>query len=314
MGVRNLRHAVVFAVVGALIVSTAPFTARPQAQMAPSCAREISRLDASTRAFHENLEKQNLDFAWSDATGQTLTDTKDLLQGQPDEIALRKLKDIKSSAIQYADDMMSTKATMDRLLACLNGGPSGCLTGIVSQQKERFRRWINSLADYSVSDASKRVKDAGSLLEGYAMNAASMAQGGMMRGLDACIDETQKSVDRRTSTVDTRPAGARPTGDGATAAAAPPPDSDGLSGGAKALIVLGVAGGTGLLAKDAIAEALKTGAGGSCAGSPPDVSACYTGNGNGPGCQPALAALDAYCASCGMKRGTLGSATDCVAK
>ena len=314
MVVRNLRHAVVFAVVGALTLSTAPFTAQPQAQMGASCAREINRLDANTRAFHEDLEKQNLDFAWSDATGQTLTDTKDLLQGQPDEIALRKLKDVKSTAIQYADDMMSMKATMDRLGACLNGGPPGCLSALVSQQNERFRRWINSLADHSVSDASKRVKDAGSLLEGYAMNAASMAQGGMMRGLDACIDETQKSVDRNTSTVDTRPVGARPTSDRATAAAAPPPDSGGLSGGAKALIVLGVVGGTGLLAKDAIAEMLKTGDGGSCVGSPPNVSACYTGNGNGPGCQPALAALDAYCASCGMKRGTLGSATDCVVK
>jgi hypothetical protein len=197
-------------------------------------------------------------------------------------------------------------------LACLNGGPSGCLIDIVSQQNEQFRRWINSLADHSVSDASKRVKDAGSLLEGYAMNAASMAQGGMMRGLDQCIDATQKSVDRNTSTVDTRPAGARPTGDGATAA--PAPESGGLSGGAKAAIVLGVVGGTGLLAKDAIAEALKSGLGGSCTGSAPDVSACYSGNGNGPGCQPALAALDSYCASCGMKRGTLGGATDCVAK
>jgi hypothetical protein len=314
MAVRNLRHAVVFAVVGALMLSSALFTARPQAQMGASCAREINRLDANTRAFHQDLEKQNLDFAWNDATGRTLTDTRDLLQGQPDKIAVRKLKDVKSAAIQYADDMMSTKGTMDRLLACLNGGPPGCLPAIVSQQSERFRRWINSLADHSVSDASKRVKDAGSLLEGYAMNLASMSQGGMMRGLDACIEETQKSVDRNTSSVDPRPAGARPTGDGATAAAAAPPDSRGLSGGAKALIVLGVAGGTGLLAKDAIAEALKTGDGGSCAGSPPDVSACYTGNGNAPGCQPALAALDAYCASCGKKRGTLGSATECVAK
>jgi hypothetical protein len=314
MAVRNLRYAVVFAVVSALMLSNAPFTAQPQAQMGASCAREINRLDANTRAFHEDLEKQNLDFAWNDATGQTLTDTKDLLQGQPDKIALRKLEDVKSAAIQYADDMMSTKGTMDRLLACLNGGPPGCLPAIVSQQNEQFRRWINSLADHSVSDASKRVKDAGSLLEGYAMNAASMAQGGMMRGLDACIDETQKSVDRNTSTVDTRPAGARPTSDGATAAAAPPPDSRGLSGGAKTAIVLGAVGATAWVAKDSIAGLLNASGAGSCAGSPPDVSSCYTGNGNGPGCQPALAALDAYCASCGLKRGTLGSATDCVAK
>ncbi len=312
MAVRTLKHTVVFAVVGALMLSNAPFTAQPQAQMGASCAREINRLDANTRAFHEDLEKQNLDFAWNDATGQTLTDTKDLLQGQPDKIALRKLKDAKSAAVQYADDMMSTKGTMDRLLACLHGGPPGCLPAIVSQQNEQFRRWINSLADHSVNDASKRVKEAGSLLEGYAMNAASMAQGGMMRGLDACIDETQKSVDRNTPTVDTRLAGARSTGDGATAA--PPPHSGGLSGGAKAAIVLGAVGTTAWVAKDSIAELLNAAGGGSCAGSPPDVSSCYTGNGNGPGCQPALAALDAYCASCGKKRGTLGSATDCVAK
>lgn len=308
MSVRTLRHAVVFAVVGALMLSNAPFTAQPQAQMGASCARKINQLDANTRAFHKDVEKQNLDFVWNDATGQTLTDTRDLLQGQPDKIALRKLKDVKSAAIQYADDMMSTKATMDRLLACLNGGPPGCLPAIVSQQNERFRRWINSLADHSVSDASKRVKDAGSLLEGYAMNLASMAQGGMMRGLDACIDETQKSVDRNTSTVDTRPAGARPTRDGATAAAAPPPDSGGLSGGTKALIVLGTVGGFGLAFKDQLMDL--AGGGANACGPQPSIDFDFRVQSRPSDAQ--LAALKTWCSCNGWGFGNANGGFGCL--
>lgn len=89
----------------------------------------------------------------------------------------------------------------------------------------------------------------------------------------------------------------------------PPPaqaaaSKGGMGAGTQAAIGLAVAGGAGYLAYKY--------AGSSCAGSPPDASACYAGRGNAPGCQSALAALDAYCASCGMKRGREANATNCV--
>jgi hypothetical protein len=98
-------------------------------------------------------------------------------------------------------------------------------------------------------------------------------------------------------------------------AAAAPARAGGLSGGTKALIFVGVLGGGAYLAKDSIADLVnKGGEAGGCVGSPPDTSPCFSGNGNAPGCQAALRALDTYCESCGKKRGTLGNATDCVAK
>jgi hypothetical protein len=311
MAASNFRNAIVVTLVGALLLSN-PFSAGVAAQMSPACVRDLDRQDAEMKAFGRDVKTQNLDFVSDDAVGQSLTDLKDMAKGKPDQIALRKLQDLKEKTLTLAKELMTFEEMMSEISTCLKGGPPRCLSDISGRQSAQYKKWLLSLGEETLSGAAERVNKARSLVQGYASKLMSQAENSISRGLENCIAETEKAVNQNKLTVDSR---ARPA-QGGDVADPPAIDKGGLSGGTKALIFLGVVGGGAFLAKDSIAELLNSG-GGSCSGTAPDTNVCFSGNGgagNGPGCQAALAALDQYCASCGKKRGTLGSATECVAK
>lgn len=308
----SFRNAIVFAVLCAMLLSSAPYAVQTQAQMSATCARELDRQDRELQAFEREVKKQNLDFASDDAVGQSLTDMKDLAKGQPDQIALRKLIDLKEKVVNLAKELMTFEEMMAAMGTCLKSGPPHCLSDLAGLQSAQYRRWLQALAEENLSGAVERVNKARSLVQDYAAKTMSMAQGSITRGLDACIDETQQAVDSNKATIDTR--SPRPAG-GGEIATVPPPSEGGWNGFMTTAVVLGVVGGGAYLFKDQIAALIDGNGAGGCGAEPVlDFSACFSGQASSASCTSNLAKLEAYCQSCGQKRGLNQFATTCVAK
>lgn len=307
MGIRQTRIAACIAVV---IASALLFADVTHAQA--DCMQVMNQGLNSVRAFDEEAKKQSLDFAIDTTADAALGDARKILADHtiPSQASALQMELHKTKLETWEAAQKTFGVTIEELYACMKPGSACSLQDFVKRQNQAFQRWMQTFSSESTQGARDRVEKARELLQNNVKRLAGNATGSI-RAAVGCMDQHIKAG----SSAEPVDARARNTG-GADVVKAPPPDGGGLSGGTKALIVLGVVGGAAYLAKDPIAQLLNRGGGG-CSGAKPDVSACYSGNGgagNGPGCQTALAALDQYCASCNQKRGTYGTATDCVAK
>lgn len=305
MAARNILVAVLLAV---LLASSALYTVPLQAQMGAACAQELARADSEFKAFAGEVKATSLDAVSTDVVGAKLSDVRTALAGKPDEVALDKLKDLKKTVFDYAEDLMTMKGTMDVLVSCLNSGPPGCLLDIVKKQNEAFARWMQRLTDLGKNDAVNRVNEAGRLLAGYATKAATMATGNMTRGINACQTEVEKAIQAEKDAVATQDAPPDP------AAGSRTPKKSGGAGGTivKAVVVAGgvVAGGVALgKAAQKIADSTAgsgSGSGGSSGGgsSTTTISSaqitCTSNSGEGRRCNGSIIATIGPSVSAGV--------------
>jgi polysaccharide deacetylase 2 family uncharacterized protein YibQ len=136
MVVRTPRNGIVAALLFATLLSNAPYSVRTNAQMGANCARELDRYDREIQAFGRDVKKQNLDFVADDAVGHSLTDMKDLAKGQPDQIALRKLVDLKEKTANLAKELM----TFEEVTAV--AGPRIAHGSRRSSSARDYQRWL----------------------------------------------------------------------------------------------------------------------------------------------------------------------------
>lgn len=302
------RTSAVVVLLCAMFAPNAPYAAAPEAQAGGNCAAEIDRADRDLKEFSRELKKNNIDFISTDVTGASLTDIKSTLSGKPDEVITSRVQEIKQQIDGWVETAKNYQVAMDDILACLN--TKGCsMTALANRQNAALARWIKSLGDEGITAASERVKEASSILKSYNNRALNMATGTMTRAANCIADKTQ-AASTTAAPVDLR-------GTAAPQPASSTPSNPGGRGPSVGKAIVGVAVGAagvagGIIYGSQLLNSLSEDAGGCGAEPVLDFSACFSGQASGASCTSNLAKLEAYCQSCGQKRGMNASATTCV--